>query len=59
MIAVALISWFVIDKRYRGVRGGNLQATNEVFVDPATGKLVRVYEDTKTGQREYREEPPP
>jgi len=58
VIAIALISWFLVDKRYRGSRGGDLKPTNEVFNDPTTGKRVRVFEDPKTGERQYRDESP-
>lgn len=56
VIALAIISYFVWDKRYRGDAQGTLQPTGEVFKDPTTGKLTRVYEDPKTGKRQYRDE---
>jgi hypothetical protein len=59
VIVIAVVSWFFIDKRYRGGGvGANLQPTNEVFRDPGSGRLTRVWEDPKSGKREYREEPP-
>jgi hypothetical protein len=33
-------------------------ATNEVFVDPTSNLLIRVYEDPRTAERRYRAEPP-
>lgn len=54
LAAVILIALYVIyDRRYRGTSGSRLQATGERFRDPATGKMMRVYEDPRTGAREY------
>ena len=53
-----LIGW----ERYRGTRsrapGGvsGARPTSEVFIDPETGRLMRVWFDERTGQREYRPE---
>ncbi len=35
--------------------GRNLQSTPETFVDPASGKTIRVLYDPKTGERFYDE----
>ena len=56
-IVIALFGW----DRYRGNRksasnGSASQPTSEVFIDPATGRRMRVWYDPKTGQREYRPE---
>lgn len=56
LIVVAVVGYFVWDKRYRGGTQGNFKRTDEVFNDPTTGKLTRVYEDPATGKRQYREE---
>jgi hypothetical protein len=56
VIVFAIIGYFVWDRRYRGAKEGNFKPTNEVFVDPTTGKRTRVYEDPSTGKRQYREE---
>jgi hypothetical protein len=48
--------YFIWDRRYRGEREGNFKPTNEIFKDPTTGKLTRVYEDPATGKRQYRDE---
>jgi hypothetical protein len=43
--------------RYRGRRktGGESAApTDEVFIDPESGKQMRVWYDPKTGERDYR-----
>jgi hypothetical protein len=43
-----------------GGEDGNVEPrfapTNEVFVDPTSGLLMRVYEDPRTGERRYRAE---
>jgi hypothetical protein len=57
VILFAVIGYFVWDRRYRGDREGAFQATAEVFRDPTTGRMTRVYEDPKTGRRQYRDEP--
>ena len=56
VVVIAVVGYFVWDRRYRGHEQGSFQATGEVFKDPSTGKLTRVYEDPSTGQRQYREE---
>jgi len=57
VIAVfAFIGYFIWDRRYRGHKEGVFKATSEVFKDPTSGKLTRVYEDPETGARQYREE---
>ena len=56
-IVIALFGW----DRYRGKRkgagdGSASQPTSEVFIDPATGRRMRVWYDPSTGEREYRPE---
>lgn len=58
-IVIAIFGW----DRYRGgaARGpagaaGGAQPTPEVFIDPDTGRRMRVWYDERTGQREYRPE---
>jgi hypothetical protein len=56
-IVIALFGW----DRYRGNRKpangtGAAQPTDEVFVDPQSGKRMRVWYDPATGEREYRAE---
>ena len=58
-IVIALFGW----DRYRGGRkaagdGSHAQPTGEVFVDPDTGRRMRVWYDRDTGRREYRPEHP-
>jgi hypothetical protein len=54
--AFCVVGYFVWDRRYRGHEGGSFQPTQEVFRDPSTGRLTRVWEDPGTGRRQYREE---
>ena len=48
----------VLFERYRyrpsGAAGGTLRPTQERFVDPVSGQLLEVWEDPRTGRREYR-----
>jgi len=53
----AVIGW----ERYRGgdarsAPGMGSQPTTEVFIDPETGRRMRVWYDARTGQRDYRPE---
>lgn len=57
VIAVLVVLYIVFDRRrYHGNRAAGLRPTKEVFRDPGTGRLMRVYEDPQTGAREYRAE---
>lgn len=56
VIIFAIVGYFIWDRRYRGGSQGDFKPTSEVFIDPTTGKLTRVYEDPSTGKRQYREE---
>ena len=56
VLVFAVVGYFIWDRRYRGSGTGSLKPTGEVFKDPTSGKLTRVYEDPSTGKREYREE---
>jgi ABC-2 type transport system ATP-binding protein len=58
-IVVALFGW----DRYRdthmaAVEGGRVEPTGEVFVDPDTGRRMRVWYDRDSGRRDYRREDP-
>ena len=57
VIVFAIAGYFIWDRRYRGGEHGAFKPTQEVFRDPTSGKLTRVYEDPSTGKRQYREEP--
>lgn len=59
IIAAGLIVLYVAfdRRRYTGFRpGSGIRPTAEVFRDPASGRLMRVWLDPVTGSREYREE---
>lgn len=55
-IIIAIFGW----DRYRGGRpaagGTSATPTDEVFIDPGSGKRMRVWYDAATGEREYRPE---
>ena len=56
-IVIAIFRW----DRYRGntkhdSAGLDAHPTAEVFVDPETGRRMRVWFDSTTGKREYRSE---
>ena len=57
VLVFAAVGYFVWDRRYRGHKEGLFKPTGEVFKDPTSGKMTRVYEDPETGARQYREEP--
>jgi hypothetical protein len=55
VIACAVVGW----DRYRPGRRGPSPAahpTSEVFIDPETGRRLRVWYDPGTGVREYRDD---
>jgi hypothetical protein len=57
LVAVLVALYWTRDRRrYRGHSVGSQRATDEVFRDPASGRIQRVYEDPATGKREYRDE---
>ena len=55
-VVIALFGW----DRYRGSRkpanGDAAQPTDEVFIDPETGRRMRVWYDQRSGKRDYRPE---
>ena len=59
IIVGAVVGW----ERYRGGGAGGrgpgvsgAQPTAEIFIDPETGRRMRVWFDARTGQRDYRPE---
>ncbi len=59
IIVGAAVGW----ERYRGGGAGSrgagvsgAQPTAEIFIDPETGRRMRVWFDARTGQRDYRPE---
>jgi len=59
LLIIAVLSWFLWDKRYHRNHGADLPkgyiATDEVFMDPVTGKKLKVYYNPQTGDRFYHE----
>lgn len=54
--AILIVGYVVYDRRYHGTSAPGLRPTKEVFRDPTTGKLMRVHENPRTGEREYVDE---
>jgi hypothetical protein len=59
IVVGAVIGW----ERYRGGGAGGrgpgvsgAQPTAEIFIDPETGRRMRVWFDARTGERDYRPE---
>lgn len=58
---VALGSWFIWDKRYKGNQSKHTRApegyepTDEAFIDPTNNKKYKVYYNPQTGERFYQE----
>jgi hypothetical protein len=61
VVGIAVWGFLFWDRRYRGSRGAapSFTATPEVFRDPTTGRMMRVFFNGATGERQYREEPQP
>lgn len=61
VIFLAVWGYFRWDRRYRGAAGPAeaFQPTAETFRDPTTNRMMRVFSNPGTGERQYREEPPP
>jgi len=59
-IILALLSYFVWDRRYRKNQGSDIpkgfEKTDELTIDPGSGKKLRVYYNSRTGERFYHEE---
>jgi hypothetical protein len=53
IVVLGVVSYFA-DRRYRG-RGVAMRPTDEVFRDPASGRVTRVWTDRR-GERSYRVE---
>jgi hypothetical protein len=63
VVIVGVVAVVLRWDRYRGTRGAEggsnaARPTGEVFVDPESGRRMRVWQDTKTGRREYRPDDP-
>lgn len=59
--AIALLSWFVFDKRFKMSNNNEIpkgfERTDELFIDPTNKKTYRVYYNAEDGSRFYYEEP--
>jgi len=59
--AIALLSWFVFDKRFKMTDNNKIpqgyEKTEETFIDPTNKKRYRVYYNAADGTRFYYEEP--
>ena len=61
IIAIALLSWFIFDKRFKTSNNNTIPKgyvrTEELFIDPVNNKKYRVYYHAGDGSRYYYEEP--
>jgi hypothetical protein len=59
VVVGVVVALFGLD-RYHGSKkvasGSAAQPTDEVFIDPETGRTMRVWYDQGSGKREYRPE---
>lgn len=60
-IAIILLGWFVWDRRHQHKKQGKevpagFERTEEVTIDPSSGKRLRVYYHPQSGERYYQEE---
>jgi hypothetical protein len=59
LVILGIISWMYFDKRYKKsetkVPSGYIW-TDEISIDPTSGKRERVYYNPETGDRFYKEE---
>lgn len=61
LAVIALLSWFVFDKRFKISNNNEIpqgyEKTEELFIDPTNKKKYRVYYNAADGSRYYYEEP--
>ena len=61
LAAIALLSWFIFDKRFKMSNNNEIppgyERTEEIFIDPTNKKRYRVYYNAADGSRYYYEEP--
>ena len=57
LLGVAVWGFIFWDRRYHGARGPGegFEPTEERFRDPTTGRMMRVFFNPDTGERQYRE----
>jgi hypothetical protein len=53
LVVVAVLSLFVRRYRESPVPAGDWQRTDEVFIDPSTGRRMRVWVDPQDRSRHY------
>ena len=60
VVIFAVLGFILWDKRYRKNHGVDIpvgfEKTEEVTIDPSDGRKLRVYYNSKTGERFYHEE---
>ncbi|PAQ13653.1 hypothetical protein CD798_14725 [Bacillaceae bacterium SAOS 7] len=60
LLVLILGSWFIWDRRFKTKHGKDVPQgfirTEEVSIDPTTGKKMVVYFNPETGERFYKEE---
>jgi hypothetical protein len=60
IVIFAIITYVFWDKRYRKNHGSDIpegfEKTEEITIDPSDGKRLRVYYNSRTGERFYCEE---
>jgi len=60
VLILILGSWFIWDRRFKTEDGRQVPPgfirTNEISIDPTTGKRLIVYINPETGDRFYKEE---
>jgi uncharacterized membrane protein YqiK len=59
VVVVAIATWRLGWERYRPRDAGRVVPTDEVLVDPETGRRQRVHMNPATGARVYVDEPRP
>jgi hypothetical protein len=55
-IVIALFGWDRYHGGRKAARDDSARPTTEVFIDPETGRRMRVWYDSGTGRRDYRPE---
>ena len=60
VLVCILLGYFIYDKRFKRNHGKEVpkgfEQTDEVNLDPVTGEKTRVYYNSKTGERFYKNE---
>ena len=60
IVIFAVIGFVIWDKRYRKNHGSDVpegfDKTGEITIDPSDGRKLRVYYNSRTGERFYHEE---